>query len=156
HSAASSTNNPRAVDATTSPAFVRKLPNAFMLSLRSHRSGAPLEHIRVSDARCGCLLPCTMFVSEGPISIRFELILVILFQCRILLLLAQQTIAGHKQLDVVAHEATKCILRRAHDRFAAHIEACVYQHWTARFGLESFNQCMKSWIGIEVYRLNAR
>src|SRR5262249_37294558 len=90
-----------------------------------------------------------------PISIRLELILVIPFQGWILLLLAQQTIADHKQLDVVAHEATKCILRRAHDRLAAHIETCVYQHWTARFGLESFNQCMKSWIGIEVYRLNA-
>ncbi len=89
-------------------------------------------------------------------SIQFKLVLVVNLECRVLLVLAQHTIADDEQLDVVAHEAVEGVFRRAHDRLAADVEAGIDQHWAPGLGLETLDQGVKARIGVGVDGLDAR
>src|ERR1700674_1031039 len=73
-------------------------------------------------------------------SVELEFVLVVDAQALVLLLLEQYAIAGDQHLDIGAHEAAERVLRRAHDRLAAHIEARVDQHRTSGLGLEPRQQ----------------
>src|SRR3954463_14946918 len=88
--------------------------------------------------------------------IRLELVLVIDFQRGVLLTLAQHAVANNQQLDLIAHEAAKGILGRTHDRLASDVEAGIDQNRAAGFRLESFDQRVKTWIGIGMNGLNTR
>src|SRR5881397_3078308 len=70
-------------------------------------------------------------------SVRLELVLVVDFERRVLLGLAQHAVADDEELDLVAHEATEGILGRADDGLAAHVEARVDQHAAAGLLLEA-------------------
>src|SRR5688500_10124133 len=61
-------------------------------------------------------------------SVELEGILVVDLQRRILRLLGEQAVADGERLDVAAHEAAEGVFGRAHDRFAANVEAGVDQH----------------------------
>src|SRR5262249_45845347 len=79
--------------------------------------------------------------------IRLELVLVDDFERGVLLGFAQHAIANHEQLDLVTHEATERVLRRADDRLAAHVEARVHQRAAAGLLPESGDQRVKARIG---------
>ncbi len=70
-------------------------------------------------------------------SIWLELILIIDLERGVLLTLTQHAIPDDEEFYIIAHEAAKCILRGADDRFTAHIEAGVNEHWTAGLFFES-------------------
>src|SRR5262245_25772705 len=88
--------------------------------------------------------------------VRLELVLVVDLELRILLRLAQHAVADDEKLDLVAHEAAEGVLGRAHDRLAAHVEACVDQNSAAGLLLEARDQRMETRAGVGVHRLYTR
>ena len=70
-------------------------------------------------------------------SIEFEGGFVVLPEGGILIFLSQITVADGKNVELVSHEATERVLRRAHDGFAADVEARVDKDGAARAFLES-------------------
>src|SRR5665647_2905659 len=66
--------------------------------------------------------------SNGSKLIRLERHAVIHLKRSILLFLPQHAITDREQIELVAHEATKSVFRRAHDRLAADVEGGVDQH----------------------------
>src|SRR5262245_57577824 len=68
--------------------------------------------------------------------IELELILVVELQRFGLPRLLEVAVADRERVDLRAHEAAEGVLGRADDRFAAHVEAGVDDHRTARQPLE--------------------
>jgi hypothetical protein len=68
--------------------------------------------------------PCSEIRSRDC-SIEIEGVFVVLFKGRVLLLFAQEAVAGDKHLDFGAHEAAEGILGSTHDWLAADVEAGV-------------------------------
>src|SRR5690349_9769807 len=87
--------------------------------------------------------------------IELETALVVDFQPRILLVLAQDAIAGDEKLDFRTHEAAKRVLGRTHDRLAANVETGVHQHRAAGASVESREEIVEPRVSLAMYRLHA-
>src|SRR5579863_5138231 len=112
-----------------------------LAAARSPRSDVPLQELDLP------LLPG---------SIGFETILVFAAQGRILILFAQHAVAGDQHFDVGTHEAAEGIFRRAHDRFAADVEARIDQYRTAGADIETREKFVIARVGLLVDGLDAR
>src|SRR5205807_5911372 len=98
--------------------------------------------------------PWYVLVSES--SIEFESALVILAEGRVLHFLLEKAVAHRERLDLGAHEATECVLRSAHDRLPAHVEAGIDDHRAAGAALEALDERMIAGVRFAVHRLDAR
>ena len=74
----------------------------------------------------------------------------------ILHFLPEKAVAHGKRLDLGTHEATERVLRSAHDRLPAHIEAGVDDHRTAGELLEPADERMVAGVRFTVHGLDAR
>src|ERR1019366_9559600 len=77
-------------------------------------------------------------------------------QRRILQLLPQQAVADRERVDLRAHETAERILRLAHDRLTAHVEARVHEHRASGHGFESRQQRVEPRVGFPVHGLDTR
>src|SRR5215469_11224314 len=74
-------------------------------------------------------LDWTCRASRG--SIRLEAVPRVVTERRVLVFLPQHEIADNQKIDLAPHEAMEGVLGRAHNRLAAHVEACIDEHRTA-------------------------
>src|SRR5215831_15714559 len=95
--------------------------------------------------------------SFGPLnfSVRFECVLVVGLQIWVLLCFVQNAITGNEHFDFGAHKAAECVLWRANDGLAPHIETGVNEHGAAGQLLEMRQQRVISGIRIIVDSLYA-
>src|SRR6516164_4869440 len=107
---------------------------AGVLAPSNARRGSPLLHQRFRRPRSGpeCMGTNNLgnVLKQAPEhqcgprhSVRIEFVLIINLRCRVLLALQEIAVSGGENIDLRAHEAAECILRRANNRLAAHIEA---------------------------------
>ena len=89
-----------------------------------------------------------------PLVSRVEPILVVEFQGGILIFLAKETIADDENVDLAPHKAAECVLGRADDRLAAHIEAGIDQNRAAGQFLKAAEQRVVTRIGFAVHGLD--
>src|SRR6476659_7116240 len=89
-------------------------------------------------------------------SVECELFRVVRLQRRILLALAEHAIADDEQVELGPHEASPRILRGAHDRLAAHVEARVDEDPAPGSLLEPTDQLVIPRIRLSMHRLDAR
>src|SRR5215472_12891651 len=94
--------------------------------------------------------------SFPPSSVRIEPIPIVEAQGWILVLLLQEAIADHEDLDLAAHETAECVIGRAGDRLAAHIEAGIDENWAAGQCLKTAQQRMVARVGLTMHGLNPR
>jgi hypothetical protein len=72
-----------------------------------------------------------------------------------LLLLAQNEVADDEHVHLAVHKTTIGVLRTAHDRFVANIEAGVDENAATGTCLKLPQQTVKAWIGFRMDRLHA-
>jgi hypothetical protein len=74
----------------------------------------------------------------------------------VLLRFLKHTVVDREQIKLIAHETTKRIFGRTHDRLATYIEAGVDQNCASGQLFETFEQPVEQWISVGVHSLNAR
>ena len=99
---------------------------------------------------------CSRHRPRAAYQSRAKAFFVVLAERRVLLLLARHGVADHQALDIGAHKTAKGVLRRAHDRLAAHIESGIDDCRAAREIAEALKQSMINRVGVAVHSLNTR
>src|SRR5258708_31372315 len=103
----------------------------------------------------GSRLNRRIFFSESYGSVRFESGLVILSQSGILVFLPQIAVPDCEEIEFISHEAPESVLRRANDRFPAHVEARVHEHRAAGLPFKRRKQRVVARIGFLMHGLDA-
>jgi hypothetical protein len=93
---------------------------------------------------------------RGLILIRFERVLVIDAQRRILVLIPRNAVAGNQKLNIGPHEAAERVFWGTDDQFASHIKAGIDQNRASGPRLENSKQCMLTRFYFLMNGLNTR
>src|SRR4051812_45111812 len=114
-----------------------------------HRRGLPMRQAGWPPQRAA--------MTEGEyFSIVLERVLVVETQRWRLVVLVHHRIPAYEDVDFRPHEAAKCVLGRADDRLAAHIETGVDDNRAPRLVAECRDQRVVARIGFAMHGLNAR
>jgi hypothetical protein len=87
--------------------------------------------LRVSINQAEGLPLMPRLVYAAATSVRIKGILIIFHKIEVLLVLAENTISNREEFDPGTHKTGKRVLRRADNRFAAHIETGVHKNRAA-------------------------